>query len=263
MIYIVSAFLLMYIYQICKGKIMSTLLKEKPLYKQLSDIIKNDILEGKWELNTILPSEKEIAKIYSVSQGTVKKTMQKLVNEGLLSRRRGYGTYINKLTTEKSFFKYWCFGMNDNPDFDAHNDLTTELVKIEMDFPKNKKELKLTNNKKVILVHIHRNRIYKGKPVVYEEIILIKNKFNGIEKAQIPHGIYPFLQLKFNTSVKSTHDVVTVEKNENDISKILKCDKDTPMLKCERYTKNLNDEIFEYRISFANPSIMNYSISKD
>lgn len=65
-----------------------------PLYIQLSEIIRRQIHTGQYAAGQQLPTEKELCERYSVSSMTVRQAVMKLVNEGLLFRRQGKGTFV-------------------------------------------------------------------------------------------------------------------------------------------------------------------------
>lgn len=65
-----------------------------PIYLQVYDILKSDIINETWPVGRILPSEVDLAKVYGVSVGTMRKSLSLLVNEGLIVRQRGRGTVV-------------------------------------------------------------------------------------------------------------------------------------------------------------------------
>lgn len=65
-----------------------------PLYAQLEDVLRAAIINREWEVNTAIPSEVELSKNYNLSRMTVRSVITTLVNEGLLYRVQGKGTFI-------------------------------------------------------------------------------------------------------------------------------------------------------------------------
>lgn len=64
------------------------------LWAQLYEILKKDIVSGKYQKGSKLPTEKEIMATYDVSRITVREAMNKLLSEGLIERTRGRGTTV-------------------------------------------------------------------------------------------------------------------------------------------------------------------------
>jgi len=67
---------------------------QSPLYQQLMTRLKNDIMAGVYPAGARIPSEQLLCDTYGVSRVTVRKAMLDLVQEGLLVRRQGKGTFV-------------------------------------------------------------------------------------------------------------------------------------------------------------------------
>lgn len=65
-----------------------------PLYYQLKEVLKQQIQAGHLAPHTAIPSEPELVARYHVSRATVRQALTELVNEGLLYREHGKGTYV-------------------------------------------------------------------------------------------------------------------------------------------------------------------------
>ena len=65
-----------------------------PAYIRIHDAIKRQINQGVWEIGQRLPSERDLADDYEVSRMTLRQAITLLVEEGILERRVGSGTYV-------------------------------------------------------------------------------------------------------------------------------------------------------------------------
>ena len=79
-----------------------------PLYRQLQRAIRDAIQKQVLGADDALPAERELADELGVSRITVRKALDGLVNEGLLTRRQGAGTFV-AARVEKSFSKLSSF----------------------------------------------------------------------------------------------------------------------------------------------------------
>jgi GntR family transcriptional regulator len=79
-----------------------------PLYLQLQQLIRDGIAAGTLAQGEAIPAERDLAVEYDVSRITVRKAIGGLVEEGLLTRRRGAGTFVAG-RVEKSFSKLSSF----------------------------------------------------------------------------------------------------------------------------------------------------------
>ncbi|MDR2079423.1 MAG: GntR family transcriptional regulator [Treponema sp.] len=76
-------------------------MKERPvsvnpqlLYKQVEEKIRSEIKNGKWKAGDRLPGEYELSSAYKVSRVTLRTAISHLVEEGLLLRLHGKGTFV-------------------------------------------------------------------------------------------------------------------------------------------------------------------------
>lgn len=75
---------------------------ETPLYAQLQNRLRDAVIEGQLKPDEVLPTERGIAETFSISRVTVRKAFDGLVEEGLLYRRQGAGTFVSQ-RIEKPF----------------------------------------------------------------------------------------------------------------------------------------------------------------
>lgn len=79
-----------------------------PLYQQLQRGLRHAIEQRVLSPDDALPPERDLAEEFSVSRITVRKAIDGLVSEGLLTRRQGSGTFVAS-RVEKNFSKLTSF----------------------------------------------------------------------------------------------------------------------------------------------------------
>ncbi len=72
----------------------------EPLYKQVYQSIKKNIINGQYAAGDRVPSEKELSDSFQVSRITSKKALELLVSDGLVFRQRGKGTFVSEDSTD-------------------------------------------------------------------------------------------------------------------------------------------------------------------
>jgi GntR family transcriptional regulator len=72
-----------------------------PLYHQVYLALRQKILNGECDPKLALPGEHQLAAQYGVSRVTVRRTLEALELEGLVSRRRGIGTFPVEQAAER------------------------------------------------------------------------------------------------------------------------------------------------------------------
>ena len=80
----------------------------QPLYQQLQRALRDAIERKLLSADDALPAERDLASDFSVSRITVRKAIDGLVEEGLLIRRHGSGTFVRS-RVEKNFSKLTSF----------------------------------------------------------------------------------------------------------------------------------------------------------
>jgi GntR family transcriptional regulator len=65
-----------------------------PLYRQLADALGAQVREGALKAGDRLPSEPELARKHGIGRPTVRQATDLLVQQGLIERRRGAGTFV-------------------------------------------------------------------------------------------------------------------------------------------------------------------------
>jgi GntR family transcriptional regulator len=81
---------------------------DQPLYQQLQRALRSAIENRVIGPDDALPPERDLAEMLSVSRITVRKAIDELVEEGLLVRKQGSGTFVSN-RVEKNFAKLTSF----------------------------------------------------------------------------------------------------------------------------------------------------------
>ena len=71
-----------------------------PIYQQIADSFKTDILAGKYEQGEYLPSIRGLARDLKISVITTMKAYELLASEGLVTAAQGKGYYVNAQDSE-------------------------------------------------------------------------------------------------------------------------------------------------------------------
>ncbi len=66
----------------------------EPLYRQVVQSLRSDILRGAYRVGSTLPTEEELTARFSVSRHTVREALRQLRADGLVSSRQGSGTTV-------------------------------------------------------------------------------------------------------------------------------------------------------------------------
>ncbi|QGP91068.1 HTH-type transcriptional repressor YvoA [Neomoorella glycerini] len=79
--------------------------KPIPLHYQITSDLRRAIKEGEYKVGDLFPTDKQLMEKYGVSSITVRRAVAALVDEGLLERRPGKGTFVKRETVEETLGK--------------------------------------------------------------------------------------------------------------------------------------------------------------
>jgi GntR family transcriptional regulator len=232
-----------------------------PLYFQLEQIIKSKILMGEFVLGDKIPTENELCKIYQVSSITARQAILNLVNEGLLMRRQGKGTFVTRLTKKKNI-KTLCLSGNLNnilPDgLKAQNVKVLDIVKMKA--PKRVAKLLDIGEGKEVL-QIRRTRNDNRIPVSYIKNYLPLEIGERIKKEDLYR--YPMLDvLRNQLKIPLTGGVQYVEAivADYDIASALLVNICSPILYLETIIFERYKKPVDFAQTFYRPDQFQYTV---
>ena len=83
-----------------------------PLYFQLKEQIKQNILNGEYKEGDLNPSEREFSYNYELSSTTIRRALNDLVQENFLERKAGKGTFVRHRKVKRDLHKVLGFTKN-------------------------------------------------------------------------------------------------------------------------------------------------------
>ncbi len=76
-----------------------------PLYFQLKTLLLDELKSGAYPVDSMIPTEKELSKMFDISRTTVRQTMAQLVQEGWLYRVKSKGTFVARTKIKQDFIR--------------------------------------------------------------------------------------------------------------------------------------------------------------
>ncbi|GIN84928.1 GntR family transcriptional regulator [Heyndrickxia sporothermodurans] len=81
---------------------MSNLIDDsRPIFVQIAERIEDDIIEGGLPEESQVPSTNQFASFYQINPATAAKGVNRLVDEGILYKKRGIGMFVSIGAREK------------------------------------------------------------------------------------------------------------------------------------------------------------------
>ena len=229
-----------------------------PRYEQVRWHIQTLLTESKWDENTPLPTEQEFADKYEVSVGTVRKAVEKLVEDGVLIKQQGKGTFLKRPDFASSLLRFFKFR-----DKDARYVTPTGIIKKIMvidGIDDINKKLNIGKNK--ALIYIERTRMVEDRVLLSEKIWLPKSRFQAfatLNPEDFENLLYPFYYTKCGQFVSSAVETLYFITDHSD--DYLGNTKQENLVKVCRIAKNLEGDPIEYRESYGLAEKFSYEIN--
>ncbi len=218
------------------------------LYIQIKDLLVAKISEGEWLPGNIIPSEINLAQELGVSQGTVRKAITELVENNVLTRKQGRGTFVSNHDPHRALFHF--FHISDNK---GHKVLPQSRVLSCRRKSANRQEasrLQLTAGEDII--RIERVRHIGGKPTILETITLPADPFIDLTiegNSDLPNTLYELYEKKYGITIHSADEHLRAVAATKHDAQLLGIEVGSPLLEVERVALKLDKTPVELRIS--------------
>jgi GntR family transcriptional regulator len=213
-----------------------------PLYAQLEKILYGRISSGHYESGSLIPSETQLGEEFEVSRITVRKAIEGLVSEGLLTKRRGKGTVVNAPKFIDDTFNLQSF--SEKTDKSLHQ-FSTEVLDIQKVVATSLIAFHMGIDEGTPILYIKRLRYSDGKPIGVFDNYILGNIGLGIEE-DYSKSLYKLIEEKCGILIKEAKREVSSILADNETVQLLNLEKSDPILSLRTYSYNSNMQVVEY-----------------
>lgn len=228
-----------------------------PLYKGVQRALMEQLATGDLKPGQLIPSERQLATEYNVSIGTLRKAIDELVENRILIRQQGKGTYVASHDRERLLFYFFHIvphkGVKSYPLVESvffhkalANDEVAARLNIALGTP---------------IFHVRNKLSLLGEVVSVDDISIDQARFEKLSAAQFkerPNTIYNLYQEAFGITVVRTDERLRAEAASVEHAKLLQITAGTPVLTIRRTAFDMRDEPVELRISTVNTAAHEY-----
>lgn len=232
---------------------------KSPLYIQLREIIEKEITQGVYKKGEQIPPENELCKKYGVSKITVRQAIDGLVQNKLLYKIQGKGTFIRENKIKRFLPKLYSFS-EDMRELGLSPSSRVLYKKVEEADEKVKTTLKLPNNDSRInkLVRV---RLANGKPILIEKTVVPHYLCPELLKNDLAKdSLYRILVEDFEFMLEWAEESYEASMIEAGEAKELQCEDDQPVFRISRITYLKTGEPIELTHSVARGDRMHFSL---
>jgi GntR family transcriptional regulator len=219
-----------------------------PLYQQIKVLILRSLQAGEWRPGEAIPSEIDLAGRFKVSQGTVRKAVDELAAENLLTRRQGKGTFVATHAEEQVQYRF----LRLMPDQTASKTGSTKREFLDCRRLRAPADVARALHIKSgdMVVEIRRVLHFSDQPVVYDDIWLPGRLFKGLTADRLSEyrgPMYGLFESEFGVRMIRAEEHLRAVAATADTAQALMVEQGSPLLSVERLSFTYGDQPVELR----------------
>lgn len=216
---------------------------DTPLYIKIHNQVKRDIEAGVWQVGARIPSERELSEQFHVSRMTLRQALQTLVEEGILERRVGAGTFVARRKVQER--------MSGTTSF-------TEIMRSQGKFPSSKtisyrqvnpslsEQERLQISDGVRVVRMERIRLADDIPICFEVATIPADLIKNFSRAEVTHSFYATLVGKGGYHIGKANQTISATSASERIAEYLHLKRGEALLRVRQVSYLQDGRPFEY-----------------
>ena len=217
-----------------------------PLYRQIKGLLLASLQRAEWRPGEVIPSETELAARFKVSQGTVRKAIDELAAENLLSRRQGKGTFVATHSEARVQFRF----LRLMPDEGDASGMARRLIDCKRQRAPADVARSLRLPAGAAVVRVRRLLSFRDAPVVLDEIWLPASLFKGLTAQRLadhPGPMYGLFESEFGVPMVRAEEKIRAVAALPSNAELLAVAPGSPLLSVERLSMTYGDKPVELR----------------
>ncbi|MCG3088066.1 GntR family transcriptional regulator [Sporosarcina cyprini] len=221
-----------------------------PLYYQVKQRLEERVQSGEWKPGDKIDSENQLMETFNISRNTAKKAIEEMVQDGLLYRVQGKGTFVAHPKLEQSLGGFYSFSQVLRDKGITPSDIILEVEEVTPN-SRIRSGLQLEGEEKVI--KMKRIRCADGEPIILESSYMPKSVV--VDKKDLfdvkTSSLYDLLAARYGVSVvraKEAFEPVLIREEE---SIHLQTEVGKPALLLERTAFDTSNRPVEFCISIV------------
>ena len=216
-------------------------------YGKLALALRDRILQGEWAPGEVIPAESTLAQSYGVALGTLRQALSLLVEDGVLQRRHGKGTFVTKGVDGASMMRFFRFrGVNDGPSETP----VSRILSSRMRAATAQEALVFGASAGAQVLQLERLRSVDNEPCLLETIVLPLPLFGPLADSDTDSWddlLYPMLQQRCGVVIQKTQDSLSFSQLNATQAKRLKLSPAHPCVLVERQAFDMAGRCVELR----------------
>lgn len=228
----------------------------KPLHMQAEDKLRELIQIEEYRKGKLLPNEVMLSKEMNISRNTLRQAINKLVFEGLLTRKKGYGTVVTPQNVMSNARNWMSFSQEMRS-----QGMTVQNFELHISRKRAPEEAVrfLGAKEEDYILCLERLRGKPGLPFVYFISYFNPSIPMSIED-DMATPLYELLDKKYGVKVKTSKEMICARSADREMAAKLGISEGEPMLVRKRFVLDDNNMPVEYNIGYYRADSFTYSI---
>ena len=227
-----------------------------PLHQQAEDLLRRMIQQEEYQHGRLLPSEVELSQQLNISRNTLRQAINRLVYEGLLIRKKSYGTTVAPLKVMGNARNWMSFSQEMKKQ-------GMEVENFELHISRKKAPAEATDFFKCSpdtrLLCLERLRGRPGLPFVYF-ISYFNPDIPMTGEEDLAQPLYENLEKKYGVRVKTSREMISAAAVDAELADKLEINEGEPILVRKRFVFDVDNMPVEYNIGYYRADSFTYSI---
>ena len=225
----------------------TTRFSTRPLYLQLRDALAERIAHGEWKPGTAIPNESDLAREFGVSSGTMRKALDMMEAEHLLTRRQGRGTFVNDQSSDEMAMR---FNNVRNREGQRVSGRVRTLETTEGKANERERD-RLDLQPHDTVYRVRRVRLHGDKPFMSEETTFPAALFPGLMEAKNPSHRITVLAQQFRLLLGKAEERISIGRASAKVAADLGVAPDSPVMVLDRVVHDLDGRPIEWRVGYC------------
>ncbi|PYZ94002.1 transcriptional regulator [Salipaludibacillus keqinensis] len=214
-----------------------------PLYRQIANQMKEEITTERWTKGETIPTEAKLSELFNASRVTIRQAIKLLVQEGLLYKIQGSGTYVSENKFEHNIYSLKGF----TEEMHALNKTTkNKILTFSIIEPDERIQTILGLGVEEKVFFVRRQRWVENTPLVVEDTYLPLKLFPDLSYKTMEGSKYDYIEREKGMKIKESFQEVIPLLPDREIQSLLQLTEAIPIIKVQLFSHLMDDTTFEY-----------------
>lgn len=234
----------------------------EPLYKQLVQSLRSEIVKGAYPVGSQLPTEDELAGRFAVSRHTVREALRQLRADGLVSSRQGSGTRVMPPPSSTPFNVHRVASIDELVAYAAESRYEVDQRDMVSTGQLGGEDLGLPAQGRWLRLRGFRREDNPASPPVCWTEVFIASEYAGVERLLArPRGpIWRLIEDMYGERLSEVEQILLVREVPADIAPGLQVDPGSPVVEVRRVYRTSNDKVAELAVNLYPASKFRFSM---